>query len=101
MAIVSWQAPYTLGRRLAEKQPVVKIFGEDYPLRADVEVIGGMSAHAGQELLEKYARSVQGRAHRIVLVHGEMEAATALREKLDGPKATEILYPDLFETLAF
>jgi metallo-beta-lactamase family protein len=99
VAIVSWQAPYTLGRRIAERQRVVKIFGEEYPLRAQVATIGGLSAHAGQDLLETYARAVQGRARRIILVHGETEAATALREKLDGRSTTESLYPDLFDTL--
>ncbi len=31
--IVGWQAPYTLGRRLVEKTPVVRIFGLEYRLR--------------------------------------------------------------------
>ena len=46
--IVSWQAPDTLGRRIAERQARVKIFGEKYKVRAEVVTIGGLSAHAGQ-----------------------------------------------------
>ena len=49
--IVSWQAPHTLGRRLAERQRNVRIFGEEYYRRARVETINGLSAHAGQGLL--------------------------------------------------
>jgi len=44
--IVGWQAPDTLGRRLVEHQPVVKIFGEEYHVKAQVVTINGFSAHA-------------------------------------------------------
>jgi metallo-beta-lactamase family protein len=80
--IVSWMAPHTLGRRLAERQREVRIFGESYYRRAQIETINGLSAHAGQGLLMDYARSVAGQAKQIILVHGEPVAATALREKL-------------------
>ena len=59
--IVSWQAPYTLGRRLAERQTQVRIFGETYERRAEVATIGGLSAHAGQTFLVEYARAVRAR----------------------------------------
>ena len=35
-----------LGRRLVERQPVVKIFGQEYPLRARVETINGHATAA-------------------------------------------------------
>ena len=47
--IVSWQAPNTLGRRLADREKEVKIFGEVYRRQAEVATIGGLSAHAGQD----------------------------------------------------
>ncbi|HUM72447.1 MAG TPA: MBL fold metallo-hydrolase, partial [Chloroflexota bacterium] len=51
--IVGWQAPDTLGRRLVERQPRVRIFGEEYELNAQVAKINGFSAHADRdELLE-------------------------------------------------
>jgi metallo-beta-lactamase family protein len=80
--IVSWMAPHTLGRRLAEGRRDIRIFGEDYQRRARVETINGFSAHAGQGLLVDYALSVRGSARQIVLVHGEEVAAQALRAKL-------------------
>lgn len=98
--IVSWQAPHTLGRRLAERQRNVRIFGEEYYRRARVETINGLSAHAGQRLLVDYARSVAGQAKGIVLMHGEPVAAAALTEKLrftaDIPP---INYPERLETI--
>ncbi|MSP14400.1 MAG: MBL fold metallo-hydrolase [Chloroflexi bacterium] len=78
--IVGWQAPNTLGRKLMDREHRVKIFGEEYPLRAQVEVIHGYSAHADRGDLIDYARQVQqgGRLHKVFLVHGEPEPARAL-----------------------
>ncbi len=40
--IVGWQAPYTLGRRLADREKRIKIFGEAFTRRAEVDTIGGL-----------------------------------------------------------
>jgi metallo-beta-lactamase family protein len=80
--ITSWMAPDTLGRRLADGQKRVRIFGEEFPVNAEVVKIDGFSAHAGQDFLVTYARAVQGRAKRIFLVHGEAGPAQALKDKL-------------------
>jgi metallo-beta-lactamase family protein len=95
--IVSWQAPHTLGRRLAEGEERVKIFGEVYERRAEVATIGGLSAHAGQDLLCEYALAVRGRARQIFLVHGEEGSAGALREKLREREMDGVRYPALHE----
>jgi metallo-beta-lactamase family protein len=93
--IVSWQAPYTLGRRLAERQEEVRIFGDTYQRRAEVATIGGLSAHAGQDLLVEYALRVKGSAKDVFLVHGEPDAAEALREKLGEHGMDPVKYPVL------
>ena len=80
--IISWQAPHTLGRRLAEKQNKVKIFGEEYFRKAEVAIINGLSAHAGQDMLLEYAKAALPRLKQIILVHGEPEPAAALAEEL-------------------
>lgn len=82
IVIVSWQAPHTLGRRLAEREKEIRIFGESYYRRAQVETINGLSAHAGQGLLVQYARSAAESAQKIILVHGEESAALALQKRL-------------------
>lgn len=97
--IVSWQAPHTLGRRLAERQRDVRIFGEDYHRRARVETINGLSAHAGQRLLVDYAHSVAGQAKEIILIHGEPVAAAALTGKLRQIKdMPPVHFPERLET---
>jgi metallo-beta-lactamase family protein len=80
--IISWQSPDTLGRRLAEQERKVRIFGEEYYRKAEVVTIGGMSAHAGQDILVDYALASKPSLEKIILIHGEEDAAGALMEKL-------------------
>ena len=47
MLLAGYQAPETLGRRLAEHRPEVKIFDRMIPLRAEVIMGSGFSSHAG------------------------------------------------------
>ncbi len=97
--IVGWQAPETLGRRLVEQQKVVRIFGQIFERRAEVVTINAFSAHAGQETLLEYALATRDTLKKLVLVHGEKEAATALKELLEQKGIKNVSYPDLFETL--
>ena len=93
--IVSWQAPYTLGRRLADREENVKIYGETYRRKAEVVTIGGMSGHAGQDLLIEYALRVKDSAKQVFLVHGEEKPAGALTEQLKSRNLQKISYPPL------
>lgn len=91
--IVGWQAPNTLGRRLVDKEHKIKIFGEEYALRAEVVTINGLSAHAGQDYLLQYAAAVKGRIKKIFLVHGEPEAANVFQAKLKEAGIGPVEYP--------
>ena len=97
--IVSWQAPHTLGRRLAEREREVRIFGETYTRRARIETINGLSSHAGQGLLVDYARSAASTAREIILVHGEEEAAETLIKKLSDTQGfPPIQFPERLDS---
>lgn len=74
--IVGFQAEHTLGRRIVERQPMLRIFGDEIPLRAHVEVINGYSAHADRTELTRWLDRVQATSPRlgpVWLVHGEPE----------------------------
>ncbi|OYV73223.1 MAG: hypothetical protein B7Z72_02955, partial [Gemmatimonadetes bacterium 21-71-4] len=83
--IVGFQAEHTLGRRIVEQRPTLRIFDEQVPLRAEVEVLTGYSAHADQaELtgwLDATARTA-GYRPGVSLVHGEADAQDVLRTRL-------------------
>ncbi len=96
--IVGWQAPYTLGRRLADRETRVKIFGETFTRKAEVETIGGLSAHAGQQMLVEYAMAVKDQVRKVFLVHGEDRGALALKEQLEQRGFENVFYPELHTT---
>ena len=86
--VVGFQAEHTLGRRVVERRPEIRIFGEDVPLRARVEIINGYSAHADRTEMTTWLGRVKEKSPRlgpIWLVHGEPpvqdEFRTALKAK--------------------
>jgi metallo-beta-lactamase family protein len=97
--IVSWQAANTLGRRIAERAPEVRIFGDTFKLKAKVVIIHGYSGHAGRDLLIQWASALKPRVKKIFLVHGEPESLTALTQALKNQGVEEVYAPQLHETV--
>jgi len=80
--IVGFQAQGTLGRRLVEKAEKVRILGDEYPVRAQVKILNGFSAHADRDGLLGFARGIRKGPERIFLVHGEEQQCLALADSL-------------------
>ncbi|MAT42053.1 MAG: MBL fold metallo-hydrolase [Anaerolineaceae bacterium] len=97
--IVGWQAPHTLGRKLAEQEKIVRIYGQIFERNAEVCTIGGLSAHAGQSMLLKYAKATQKTIKDIYLVHGEPKSAIPLMEALEKEGFSNVHYPQRNETV--
>jgi len=95
VCIVSWQAPHTLGRRLAERQKSVKIFGEPVKVRAEIATIGGLSAHGGQKMLLEYAAAANSNGLKdVFLVHGSERGALPLMKKMRGMGISRVRFPE-------
>jgi metallo-beta-lactamase family protein len=97
--IVGYQAPDTLGRRLVERRPEVRILGRMYPLKAEVVVLNGLSSHADHEGLLRSLGPLVGTARRVRLVHGEPERAAALAEGLRAAGFDDVAIPDRGESV--
>ena len=96
--IVSFQAENTLGRRIVERQPVVRIYGEEHPLRAEVEVMNEFSAHADHTGLVQYVSAMNvPRLKKVFIVHSELDAAEALVEPLKALGVREVVIPEIGE----
>ena len=83
--VVGFMAEHTLGRRIVERRPTLKIFGEEVPLRAKVEVLNGYSAHADRTELTTWLDAVRATSPslgQVWLVHGEPAAQDALATTL-------------------
>lgn len=94
-----YQAQGTLGRILVDGARKVKLFNEEYVIKAQIETLGGLSAHAGQSGLVNWISHFSP-PPRTLLVHGEHRAQEALQKKLlqEGLKA-EI--PDRGDCISF
>jgi metallo-beta-lactamase family protein len=90
ICIIGFQAKNTLGRRIVERQPEVKIFGLKHRLLAEVKVFNSLSAHAGRTELIEFGKRFKDRAEKVLLVHGEPEAITALQTALEDNGCTNI-----------
>ena len=81
--IVGYCAEHTLGRKIVDREPEIRIFGEPHRLRANVEVMNSYSAHADQpELLGFLGHLDRDRLKRLFLVHGEPSRQAALCDAL-------------------
>jgi metallo-beta-lactamase family protein len=80
IVLIGFQAEHTLGRRIAERQPIIRILDRDYHLRARVEKLDGLSAHADIEDFKWYFSQMSAESHigRAFLVHGERGPAESL-----------------------
>lgn len=92
--VVGFMAEHTLGRRIVERQPEVRIFGEYHALKAEVAIMNAFSAHAGQDELVEYARTMSPKKLRqMFLVHGELSQAQQLSGRLGEAGYEKIAIP--------
>ncbi len=78
-----FQAEGSRGRRILEGEPFVKIFGEEVPVKCQVRVINGLSAHADQSELLQWLGNFKESPKMTFITHGEMEAATTFSKKIE------------------
>ncbi len=98
VVIVGFQAAHTLGRRLVEKQEEVRIFGDMFQRKADVQVLNAFSAHADKNDLIDFVRRVQPR--KVCLTHAEEDQRAALADALRKEGlAKDVLLPKDGEVL--
>jgi metallo-beta-lactamase family protein len=98
VVIVSWQAPGTPGRRLVDREPRIRFFGDEFDVRCRIEVINGLSAHADQAGLADYAGAMAKTVKGVFLVHGEPAPAFALAEVLHERGVNNVAVPQLDDT---
>lgn len=91
--LVGYQAIGTRGRRLQEGAKFVRIFGEDVPVRAHVETVHGLSAHADADGLLRWLGTAARRPTRAFVVHGDSGPAEALAGRIRGELGWEVVVP--------
>ena len=97
---IGFQAQGTLGRLLVDGKKSIKMFGDDFAVKARIETLGGFSAHAGQSELIEWIAAFKP-VPKLVLVHGEKNALAALSQKLLTDNGIESEVPAQGSTLVF
>jgi metallo-beta-lactamase family protein len=109
--IVGYMAQNTLGRRIEDlglayaqagrkgAAPFVKLLNKEYPLKAHVAKIGGFSAHADKDEMQRFLKQSNLRIKRIALVHGEESQALAFAQEL-RTEGYDVVVPRRGETVA-
>ena len=101
IVFVGFQAYGTRGRLLSEGARQIRIFGIDYPVRAQVHVIDGFSAHGDYSEILRWLSAFKQTPLKTFLVHGEPNAMDAMRDHITSTyKAWQVempVYQQMFE----
>ena len=96
---VGYQAAGTRGRRLQDGEPAVKIHGEMVPVRARIESIGSLSAHADAAELMRWLGGFKRPPRTTYIIHGEVDSANALRDKIEKDLGWNAVVPTYKEVV--
>jgi len=99
--IIGYQAEYTLGRALIQQRPFIRIFGREYPLKARVETLNGLSAHADAGDFRWWLGHLgqnAGGVSQAFIVHGEDKSRQAMAEILHNVCDHDPILPKQFDS---
>jgi metallo-beta-lactamase family protein len=82
VVFVGFQAAGTRGRYLAEGARTIKIYGVEYPVRAQIHSIEGFSAHGDYNEILRWLQGFQAPPSKTFLVHGEPLAIVGMRDHI-------------------
>ncbi|HEX5761353.1 MAG TPA: MBL fold metallo-hydrolase [Thermoanaerobaculia bacterium] len=95
---VGFQAEGTRGRQLLDGATSLRVFNREVPVRARVERIDGLSAHADAGELLRWLRTAEGAPRRTFVVHGEPGPAAALAERIREELGWKVSVPPHLES---
>ena len=90
---VGYQAENTLGRKLLQGDRTVRIYGEEYEVRARMEEIDGYSAHADESELLDFIAAIPKKPKHVFVVHGEPDATKAMAAGLSRLGIGNVVIP--------
>ena len=97
MIFVGYQVEGTLGRRIVDRQPEVRVMGQTLAVKAQIHTLGGFSAHGDQRDLRYWLRSFGHSPKKIFIVHGDEEIAIGFGSNIKSELGIEVDIPKLNE----
>lgn len=100
IVLTGFQAAGTLGRRLVDGAKLVRLFGQEIPVRADIYTIGGLSAHADQAGLLHWLEQFRHPPAQTFVVHGESATAEQFSALIAERLGWNVRVPEERETVS-
>jgi len=94
-----FQAAGTRGAAMVDGAEEIKIHGEYVPVRAKVEFISNLSAHADYSEILNWLRGFESAPKKTFIVHGEPAAADAMRLHIEEKLHWDTFVPEYLETV--
>jgi metallo-beta-lactamase family protein len=95
---VGYQPPTSLGGRIMGGEKLVKILGEEIPVRARVHFLGSYSAHADEPRLLEWLKPMATSLKKVFVIHGDPEERTALSKQIKNEFHLEMAEPRIGES---
>ena len=92
---VGFQAEGTLGRKILNGEKIVKIFGEEIGVNAEIRYLDAFSGHADQAGLLKWVGDLKVKPKNIFLVHGEYTGQLKLQAEIEEKYGVKCIIPEL------
>ena len=97
MIFVGYQVEGTLGRRIVDRQPEIRVMGQTLQVKAQIHTLGGFSAHGDQRDLRYWLRSFGHSPKKIFIVHGDEEIAIGFGTNIKSELGIDVDIPKLNE----
>lgn len=91
---VGYQAEGTLGRKLLSGEKLVKIFGEEIGVNAEIKYLDAFSGHADQAGIISWIETFKTKPEKIFLVHGEYSGQLELQNEIQKVFGIECTIPE-------
>jgi metallo-beta-lactamase family protein len=95
--IVGYCAPNTPGGRLRDGARELRVFGEERPVKATIEVMDSFSAHADRHEILDFLENQKSGLRQLFLVHGTLDRQEAFRELLHDNGFNQVEIPELHQ----
>ncbi|MGD9590937.1 MAG: MBL fold metallo-hydrolase RNA specificity domain-containing protein [Candidatus Berkiella sp.] len=99
IVFTGYQAGGTRGARMLNGEKEIKIHGQMVPVNAKVEILHNMSAHADYEEMLSWLSHFKHKPKSVFIIHGEVESATSLKEKIQKRLHWHCVIPTYMQTV--
>ena len=99
LLISGYQAIGTRGRRLVDKEPTIRIFGEEVPVNCRVENMTSFSGHADRDELFAWLTNFKEKPKLTFTVHGEEPTLSRYAEAIRDRMGWNVMVPTYLESV--